>query len=230
MKALLLLSIMIFASCGKYDIPVDSKLGTLNSLKPQEIKAGSSEHSKIKKICEALTEKTTTIASLVNTDYVFGGTSKKCTDTSSSFSDLPDSVVKLVNQSGSFKFTEGANLFYFSDVETSDEGVLSLICDRLDTLVSPLPMDGSGNSLLYFTTDKISSSDCSDDTDERCIKLEYAQKVTTEKEGEKGRVHTREWLRMKLEPARVGFWVYRKKTSEAGCLEDQYFGRTATLK
>ena len=228
MKVLLLLSIMIFASCGKYDIPVDSKLGTLNSLKPQEIKAGSSEHSKIKKICDGLTEKTTTISSLVNTDYVFAETSKKCGETS--FTNLPDSTVKLVNQSGSLKFTEGVNQFFFSDVETSDLGVLSVICDRIDTLVSPLPMGGSGNSLLYFTTEKISSSDCADDTDERCIKLEYASKVTTEKEGEKGRVHTREWLRMKLEPARVGFWIYRKKTSEAGCLEDQYFGRTATLK
>ena len=185
---------------------------------------GSSEHSKIKKICDGLIEKTTTISSLVNTDYVFTGTAKKCAETS--FTNLPDVPVKLVNQSGSFKFTEGINQFFFSDVETSDEGVLSVICDRLDTLVSPLPMDSSGNSLLYFTTEKISSSDCADDTDERCIKLEYASKVSTEK----GRVHTREWLRMKLEPARVGFWVYRKKTSEAGCLEDQYFGRTATLK
>jgi hypothetical protein len=230
MKVLLLLSIMILAACGKYDIAVDSKLGTLNSLAPQEIKAGSSQHSKIKKICDGLTEKTTTFSSLVNTDYVFAGTSKACATTSSTFSPLPDSVVKLVNQSGSFKFTEGVNQFFFSDPETSDEGVLSLICDKIDTLVSPLLMDASGNSLLYFTTEGISSSDCSDHTDERCIKLEYATKVTIEKEGEKGRVHTREWLRMKLEPARVGFWIYRKKTSEAGCLEDQYFGRTATIK
>lgn len=221
----MLLSILAFASCGKVNLPVDTQLATMNSLTPQLMAVGSSEHSKIKEICDAVATKTLTINSLVNTDYVFSGTAKQCAETS--FFNIADTAVKLVNQSGGFKFAEGANLFFFSEVETSDQGVLSEICENLNNLVSPIAQ-GTTN-LLYFSAVNINSSDCLTTPTERCIKIERATKVNTST-GLQGRVHTREWIRTRLEQPKIGFYNYRKVISEAGCIEGQYFGRTATLK
>lgn len=225
MKAIMLLSVLLNAACGKVNLPVDTQLSTMNSITPQLMSVGSSEHSKIKEICDAVATKTLTINSLVNTDYIFGGATKQCGDTS--FTNIPDSTVRLVNQSGGFKFAEGSNLFFFSDVETSDQGVLSTICANLNNLVSPIAL--SSTNLLYFTAVNLNSSDCLTTPTERCIKIERATKVNTET-GFQGKVHTREWIRTRLDQPRVGFYNYRKVISEAGCIEGQYFGRTATLK
>jgi hypothetical protein len=186
---------------------------------------GSSEHSKIKKICDALQTKSLTISALVNTDYVFSNTTKQCSDTN--FSPMADANVKIVNQSGNLKFSEGNNLFYFSDVETIDTGVLSLICQRLDNLASPIALDAT--NFLYFTASDSNSTDCQDDDGltQRCLKIVRAVTVGG---SNKHRFHTREWIKVRLDQPRIGFFSYRKLISEAGCVEGQYFGRTATLK
>lgn len=226
MKVLILSSLFILVSCGKIVLPEDTKLGTLKSLKPQAISVGSSEYFKIKEICDAVKTKSVTINSLINTDYIFAGTSKSCSD--ASFSNIADAEVKLVNQSGLFKFVQGPNLFYFSDVETEDQGVLGTICSNVENLMSPI---ADGNNLLYFTATDLVSTDCLNGPDESCIKVERALKVVTD-EGEKGRVHTREWLKTRINQSksRVGFVSFRKRISEASCEDGALFGRTATLK
>jgi hypothetical protein len=223
MKVLILLSLFILVSCGKIVLPEDTKLGTLKSLKPQAISVGSSEYFKIKEICDAVKTKSVTINSLINTDYIFAGTSKSCADTS--FSNIADAEVKLVNQLDLYKFVQGPNLFYFSDVETEDQGVLGTICSDIQNLVSPIV---DGTNLLYFTATDIVSSDCLNSPDEKCLKIERAIKV----DAENGRVHTREWLKTRINQtkSRIGFVSYRKRISEAGCEDGALFGRTATLK
>lgn len=227
MKVTISLFLFILVSCGKIVLPEDTKLGTLKSLSPQAISVGSSEYFKIKKICEAIKTKSVTISSLINTDYVFSGTTKSCND--SSFSSIADIEVKLVKQLGLYKFVEGPNLFYFSDVETDDQGVLSVICSKVENLTSPIV---DGNNLLYFTATDIVSTDCLNSPDESCIKIERALKVVTENVGEKGRVHTREWLKIRTNQTKsqFGFVSFRKRISEAGCEDGTVFGRTATLK
>ena len=182
MKLTLLMTIFLLSSCGKINLPKDSKLATLNSLTSMPMVVGSSEHSKIKEICDALQTKTLTISALVNTDYIFSNTTKQCSDTS--FSPMADANVKMVNQSGSLKFSEGNNLFYFSDVETIDTGVLGFICQRLDNLASPIALDAT--NLLYFTASDFISTDCQNEPTQRCLKIELltnqvgaAQKKTT---------------------------------------------------
>ena len=226
MKLTLLMTIFLLSSCGKINLPKDSKLATLNSLTSMPMVVGSSEHSKIKEICDALQVKSVTINSLINSDYVFSNTSKQCSDTS--FSPMADANVKMVNQSGSLKFSEGNNLFYFSDVETIDTGVLGLICQKLDNLASPIALDAT--NLLYFTASDFLSNDCQNEPTQRCLKIERALKVAVSKTEDKGRVHTREWIKVRLDQPRIGFFSYRKLISEAGCVDGQYFGRTATLK
>lgn len=226
MKLTLLMTIFLLSSCGKINLPKDSKLATLNSLTSMPMVVGSSEHSKIKEICDALQTKTLTISSLVNSDYVFSNTSKQCSDTD--FSPMADANVKMVNQSGSLKFSEGNNLFYFSDVETIDTGVLGFICQRLDNLASPIALDAT--NFLYFTASDFISTDCQNEPTQRCLKIERAVKVAVSKTEDKGRVHTREWIKVRLDQPRIGFFSYRKLISEASCVDGQYFGRTATLK
>jgi hypothetical protein len=226
MKLTLLMTIFLLSSCGKINLPEDSKLATMNSLTSMPMVVGSSEHSKIKEICDALKIKSVTISSLVNSDYVFSNTSKQCSDTS--FSPIAEANVKMVNQSGSLKFSEGNNLFYFSDVETIDTGVLGFICQRLDNLASPIALDAT--NLLYFTASDFISNDCQNEPTQRCLKIERAVKVAVSETEDKGRVHTREWIKVRLDQPRIGFFSYRKLISEAGCVDGQYFGRTATLK
>ena len=226
MKLTLLMTIFLLSSCGKINLPKDSKLATLNSLTSMPMVVGSSEHSKIKEICDALQTKTLTISALVNTDYIFSNTTKQCSDTS--FSTMADANVKMVNQSGSLKFSEGNNLFYFSDVETIDTGVLGFICQRLDNLASPIALDAT--NFLYFTASDFISTDCQNEPTQRCLKIERAVKVAVSKTEDKGRVHTREWIKVRLNQPRIGFFSYRKLISEASCVDGQYFGRTATLK
>ena len=226
MKLTLLMTIFLISSCGKINLPEDSKLGQLVDPSTQPIVVGSSEHSKIKEICDALQTKTLTISALVNTDYMFSNTTKQCLDTN--FSPMADANVKMVNQSGSLKFSEGNNLFYFSDVETIDTGVLGFICQRLDNLASPIALDAT--NLLYFTASDFISTDCQNEPTQRCLKIERAVKVAVSKTEDKGRVHTREWIKVRLDQPRIGFFSYRKLISEAGCVDGQYFGRTTTLK
>jgi len=224
MKFVLPVFILLVISCGKTEVDDDQRLNTTNSL--EAVKLSSSELKNLREICGAIATKTTTIGALVNTSWVFSGTEKSCTDTV--FKETPDSTVSLLSLNGSYSFGTPASLFYFSDVETSNEGVLGRICSRISTELTS-PLDPAAVDLLYFTTEKLSASDCPNATEERCIKIERATTVNTEK-GTKGKVHSREWIRIRVNEPRLGFFTYKKRISIAGCDENLFFGRTATLK
>lgn len=225
MKTIALVSILFISACGKVTINNPADFSSTKSTSPVKMEAGSREHKNIKQICDALAEKEITLSGLVGTSYGFSNTSKKCDETSAQ--DLNDTVVTLVNQGGSFKFQDGPNLFYFADAETKTQGSLSQICASLSSLTSPIRPDSV--NLLYFTTTDVSPADCNVTNGEICIMLEKAVSDHTEK-GEVGRVHTREWLKFKTIQPLLGFWNYRKLASKGGCLEGNFFARTATLK
>ncbi len=229
MKLTLPLCFLMLFACGKVHQPNDTKLSTLKSLEPLTVTPGSNEFAYLKEICDALQVKSLSIDALVNTEYVFSGTSKGCMD--SAFTNLADSTVSLVNQLGLYKFTETKGLFYFSDVETSNQGVLSQFCGSYSSGLTS-PVDPAAINLVYFTTTDILPSDCPLVTNERCIKIEYAVKDVRDQK-ERGRVHTREWIRIRTDEGNLGkrgFFTYRKKISEASCTDERFLGRTATLK
>lgn len=211
----------------------DSGLSTLNPVRPQEIKVGSSEHTKIKAVCDAIKRKSIVLSSMVNTTYKFSGTIKSCTD--GAFTNSNDYIVKLVdNTSGGYKFVEDSEMFYFSEVESVNQGTLSLICSKIDKLVMPIKVGTTvteaGANLLYVTTDGISGSDCTAITDETCLKIETAIIDSSSTKELMARVQSREWVRFRLNGTMSGFFTFRKKISENGCAEGQISGRTATLK
>ena len=234
MKVIFFLSVLIISSCGRVDVPGDSGLSTLNPVKPQEIQVGSNEHTKIKAVCDAIKRKSIVLSSLVNSTYTFSGTKKSCTD--GAFTNISDSNVKLVDDtSGGYKFVEGDESFFFSEVESVNQGILSLICSKIDKLILPLRVGGTetevGANFIYVTADGINGSDCNAISNETCLMIESAIMESATTKEPMARVQSREWIRFSLmNGSRPGFFTYRKKISESGCAEGQNSGRTATLK
>lgn len=228
MKTFLFLSLAVLAGCGKYELGNDADFDATLSVTPTEIAVGTSQYNRIKEICDALAVKDVTLSSLVGQNFNFSQTSKKCED--QSFSAIADAQTTLVNQSGQIKFSEGVNLAYFSEPETTTTGLIKEVCNRLNDLESPIKLDSV--NLLYVSTDGIAGNDCTNISFERCIKFQKAVLETTTDKGPQGRVHTREYIRVKTAQDKplVGFFSYRKLTSIGGCLEGKHFGRTATLK
>lgn len=221
MKFITVLSLSIlFSACGKYEYENSADFNSSKELSP--VTLNSDDSKKLRDICDTLSQKEQTISSMAGNKYVFTDTRKNCTD--SGFLPIGESNVTLTNQGGSIKFTEGVGntLYYFPDVETRSEGVMKEICDQTNF---ESPIRGSDNSLLYFSLRDISPADCQQTTGQTCVQIEKGIV-----DGSKGKIHTREWLRFKLDQPLLGFWTYRKLTSNGGCLEGSYFGRTATLK
>lgn len=224
MKNFWILSLLVIGACGKVDMAADTKLEAIK-ISPRLV-AGT-ELNAFSEICNALANKKNYIQSLKNSTYQFAGTKKECTD--SAYTQLGDSTATLVEQYGELKFTEGVNSAYFSEVESIDSGAFADICASLSNLVSPISRDGI--NFVHFTTN-VSSSDCAPVADQTCVKIEKGVKKTIDNE-EMSDVHTREWIRVKLDKnyqTLVGFWSYKKRISTAGCASGYNFGRTATLK
>lgn len=224
MKNFWLLSLVLIAACGKVDMPSDAQLEPIKNA--SRLVTGN-ELGDFTEICDALNTKKNYLASLKNSTYVFAGSSKACTDTA--FAQLADANIMLIEQYGDLKFNEGNVAAYFSEVEEIDKGNFADICSNLSNLVSPMSKDGI--NYVHFTTDA-SPSDCPVVAEQQCVKFEKGVKKTVEGV-EMTDVHTREWIRVKLNsPTQtlIGFWSYKKRLSEAGCVDGYNFARTATLK
>lgn len=224
MKYFWILSLVLVGACGKVNLPGDAKLEP-ERLTPRAI--SGNELNEFAEICTALRNKKNYLTSLIGNTYVFAGSSKGCTDTA--FAQLADTNVNLVDQFGQLKFVEGNNAAYFSEVEEIDNGAFADICGNLGNLVSPMTKDGI--NYISFSND-VSPSDCPREANQVCVKFSKGVKKTIEGE-EVSDIHTREWIRVKLErnnQTLIGFWSYKKRLSSAGCVSGFNFSRTATLK
>lgn len=216
MKLFLMISLIALAACGKVETDTTSNLGTSKLTSPEKLKA--SEIASIQTICEALKQKETGLSTLGSTDYLFSGTAKACTD--SGFSPIADATVRMVDQFG-LKFYDGIAPYYFSDVETENTGILSQICSSLSLGFSPIII---GSDYVYF--DVADNTDCASGGNQQCIRIEKATKSSDTE----AKIHTREWIKVKLDQPNLGFWTYKKRISQASCVDGYYFGKTATLK
>jgi hypothetical protein len=212
----LMISLIALVACGKVETDGNVQLGTSKVTTPEKLSA--SEISKIQSICNALVEKEQLISGNLNTDYVMSGSSKGCTD--SGFAPIADTSVKLVDQGG-LKFFEGSLPYYFTDAESGTSGILSQICSGLSVGYSPIQINGD---YVFFDVDD--STDCASGGNQQCIRIEKAIK-SSETEA---KIHTREWIKVKLDQPNFGFWTYKKRISQASCVDGYYFGRSATLK
>lgn len=217
MKLIVIMSLFVFASCGKVEVAGSALIGSKKALVPEQLNTTSV--ARIRSICEALTVKEAAIANSPNTDYMFAGSTKGCAD--SSFAQLPDTTVRLVDQ----KFVEGAVPYYFSDVETTTNGVISQICSSLSLGVSPIA--ASANEFIFFTVND--TSECRSGGTEQCILIERGTRTSESQ----AKIHTQEWIKFNLNSPNinnVGFWTFKKRLSQASCADGYHIGRTATLK
>jgi hypothetical protein len=224
MKYFWILPLVVIASCGKVDGTAGSQLEPIKNA--SRLVAGN-ELNGFTKICAALSNKKKYLADRKNTEYIFSGSTKNCTDTA--FAQLPDSKTMLIEQSGKLQFNEGISAAYFSDPETVDSGIYTYICSNLGNLISPVSTDGI--NYVHFSTD-VGPSDCAAVADQECVKIQKGVKKTVDKV-EMTDIQTTEWTRFKLDANYqdlIGFWTYKKRISKAGCVDGYNFSRTATLK
>lgn len=232
MKYFSVITLLVLASCGKVNLPQDEGFGNDYSLTPVSVGEGSGDYQNLVDICSAIVTKSQTINALVGSTYTFAGTSKGCTD--EGYGNIGDATVTLASQAGGYKFVEGVNNFYFSDVETDTDGLISKVCAQhppgsTAPFTSPIV---NGSNLIYFTTTDLSGSDCPLAATEKCIKIEQALKAVVPGKGERGVPYSREWSRIKLNQNQgpLGFFSYKKRITSAGCSQGSFLGRTATLK
>jgi hypothetical protein len=223
MRVWLLLSLTLIG-CGKYEVGPAGGLGELKNISPITYDSNSKEFQNIRSICHALESKSTTIAASVNKNFTFANEVKSCD--LANYSAIPDSAVTLVSQQDGLKFMENSSYFYFSDVETIQQGNMAAICAQLSNIISPVEQ---GPNLVYFSTTGIFENDCPQMSNQICIKLEKAVKLDT-KDGARARVHTIEWIRFKINDPQRGFFTHKKLISEADCEAGKVFGRISTLK
>lgn len=216
MKLVVLMSLFVFASCGKVEVAGSALIGSKKAIVPEQL--NNTSVTRIRSICDALAAKESALNNNPNADYVFSGSTKGCND--NGFAPLPNTTVRLVDQ----KFLEGALPYYFSDVETPSSGVLSQICNSLSLGVSPIAT--SPNEFIYFTVND--TAECQSGGTNQCILIERATRTSETQ----AKVHTQEWIRVNTVSPNinnVGFWTFKKRLSQASCAEGYHSGRSATL-
>jgi hypothetical protein len=226
MKSMISLSFLLMVlSCGKSEVISETGIGETKSSMP--ISISSNELTSLTAICQAISQKTSALPSFVNGQYIFTFSKKECTE--STFGSSSDMTTILENKNGSYKFVENSgNYFYFSDVETTDDGSMSKICEKIKTgepISSPITF---GTESLFFSLGGISSEDCNTLANQTCVLI---QKGTSVSEG-LSRIHTKEWIRFDLSKTsgKLGFFTLKKTLTSNGCATGDSQGSKAILK
>jgi hypothetical protein len=226
MKSIFSLSLLLMVlSCGKSEIISETGIGETKSSMP--ISISSNELANFTAICQAISQKTAALPAFVNGQYVFSVSKKECNE--SQFAAPSDMTTILENRNGSYKFVENTgNYFYFSDVETTEYGTMSKICEKIkmgEAISSPINF---GSESLFFSMIGISSEDCNTLPNQMCVLI---QKGTSVSDGQ-SRIHTKEWIRFDLSKTsgKLGFFTLKKTLTSNGCPTGDSQGSKAILK
>jgi hypothetical protein len=221
MKLKVLLLLVIATACGpSAKVLTDAQsVNELRESKPQTL--SNSDRQKIISICQAFSQKASTLDSLIGTKLNFVTAE---TDCSGNMASSGTTQVTLQKSGGDYVLKRVAdNLdFIFPEIETHTSGLLASVCSS--PFESPVIEE---NRVIYFTTEGITTRDCVPATGEICVAVEIGRP-----EGVNNRIHTREWLRVRtdLTKNRVGFFTYRKKLTKAYCGENEALLFTAILQ
>ncbi len=219
-----ILPILVLAlGCGRMDIGKSSG-GTLGAVRVlNAVPVDPSELTRLTAICGAIAQKTSTIAALVNTSYVFNYSQKECGNVT-----VPaqDGNVLLLQSGGGYSFKTGSGLdFIFTDVETTNSGSMSKICSSLSGLQNPLAM-GNGNYVWISTN---STQNCNPGSNQGCVQLDVGVPTTTTNSY---KIISTEWIKFNLAaaPTRQGFFTERRIITNVSCSNNQFSDKTAVLK
>jgi hypothetical protein len=219
MKALIFFSVLVFASCGRYEVPGASGVGTSRSTNPLVV-----DPSDVNKICQALSQKSPN--SLISTPVNFSVASKGCNDEKIG---APSNIATTIqNTINGYKFLNSIGIVpFFGDIETIDKGTMSPICAQLaaGTLASPI---ANGNEFIYFNTTSVSPANCTAGTNEICIEVSRASGTGNGQAIE----HTKEWIRFNLDntQGRGGFFTLKTQETSSGCEVGKSSINTTTIR
>ena len=217
---LLLLSLV---SCLSEQAPSDS-LSLNEVVRFEPLMVTVEDNERINSICNALLDKEDILDVLVTSgnEYLFDYGQKGCSE--SSFPALKRVRTTIQRSEMNYLFRPKENdVFGFSDVETTTKGVLTQICANTQNLMSPMQTSSSG--ALWFTT-FVASEHCQSDAEGICIHLQKGSVV----DDFNYKIHTNEWLKIKITNGKRGFFTQRKLISNAPCTGKGFVEKRATLK
>lgn len=227
MKFAFLAVIFLSVSCGKYDVPgAGGTVGAVKTYSPATV--DSTTNSQLRKICTALTTKSNTLASLVNTPHTFTTVQTDCDD--SLVVDNVDIATTIQADGANYAFKRSDNgvNFVFPQVDTASYGIMQTVCAQLaspGTVTSPYTLTSGEVQSVNVTS--ISTKDCQSNSSEICVLFE-----TGTLSGTSYTVHTNEWVKFKIDDTkpRLGFYGYRKKVARSYCSENDSVRFEAILK
>lgn len=224
MKYSLAFMVFLAVSCGKY-IPgsmTDTSIGEVRTLSVSPAAVTPETRTNVVAICNALLQKEAILSTAVNTTHTFTANQTDCQGSA-----ISSGTQNVTIQRGSggyvFRKVEGGD-FMFPEIETTSSGVLSEICSNISNLRNPII---GRSEAVYFATSGINPSDCSPLFGELCIQVE-----TAFVQGSTATIHTKDWLRIRTNPAqaRLGFFSQRKRVTRSYCGQNEVLSFTATLK
>ena len=222
MKLFSIICLFGLVSCAQEQ---QKAIGTVNEVRNFEpITVSYEDSAKIQAICGALSSKAEVLDILVNngTEYTFDYSQKGCDDKEPS--EIKQVVATIQPSAENFIFkTKNGEAFGFSDVETSEKGIMAEICQNNGHLMNPIQTSRSG--AIWFTSFP-SARDCQSDAYTACM---YIQRGTVI-EGTQYQIHTNEWVKFKVNGDKRGFFIERKMISSAGCGAGKTLSRQAVLK
>lgn len=221
----ILLSIFIlsFVSCMPEQVPEDS-LSLSEVVRFEPLMVTVEDNERINAICSALLDKEDILDVIVTSgkEYLFDYGQKGCQD--SSFPSMKRVTTSIQRSEINYFFRPKENdVFGFPDVETTTKGVLTQICANTQNLMNPMQTSSAG--ALWFTT-FTSSEHCQSDAQGICIHLQRGSVVNDFYY----KIHTNEWLKIKITNDNRGFFKERKLISTAACSGKGFIEKRASLK
>lgn len=221
-KILLLIALLGLVSCGGEQPPVE-QIGDTKTFEPV-VTEGDPERVQV--ICDALAAKEGMLSVLVASakEYTFSFAQKGCDE-----AEFPEAklVPTRIQKSGSSYFFSSKNgeAFGFSDVETSKDGIMELICGWTGVLESPLRSSPTSKTAIWWTT-MTDPAHCKSGFGNICINIQTG----SSKDGYNYKIHSNEWIKFQVSDDNQGFFVERKLISSAGCSKGKRLEMRAKLK
>jgi hypothetical protein len=221
-KFLLLLALAGLVSCAG-EQPIGETVGESKTFEPL---INYEDNERVKVICEALVAKEGTLNVLVASakEFTYGYAQKVCDE--EKMPEMKDVPVKVMKSGKGYYFSpkNGEN-FGFSNVETSTDGVLNLICNYGSTLESPIRLSPTSKTATWWST-FTDATKCQAGFGTICINIQTG----SSSDGFNYTIHTNEWIKFKVSGENQGFFVERKLVSNAGCKKNKTLEMKAVLK
>lgn len=221
-KILLVLSLFVLVACAPQE-PVQETVGEQKFFEPI---TNYEDNERVKVICNALSAKEGQLGVLVNSarQYTYTFAQKSCE--AAALPDAKDVPVKISRNGDNFYFApKNGEAFGFSNVETTEDGVMKAICNFGGTLESPIKTSANSKTAVWWST-FTDASQCQSGFGTMCIHLQTGS--TTD--GYNYKIHTNEWIKFKVLDENEGFFIERKLLSSAGCAKKKYLEMRAKLK